>query len=218
VKKIIAVLLLALFLCGCSNADKASQPVSNSTSNEATTEIAKKTTPEKEKITPSFKTETYETSFVKFDYPAGWFELNSNGKGALFSVSNWPDPYSYDLNQIEEVRKYTEQPLILLSLHRLDIVMNTTAKDISEAKEKYIDFSEQSYEIEVLGEGLLNDNIGVMECKSYGGVRIYHEKVYIYIKDNKIYCLELTTDGDNWDNIKEIVQVLEQSLEFSPKN
>jgi hypothetical protein len=64
----------------------------------------------------------------------------------------------------------------------------------------------------------LANNIGVMECKSYGGVRIYHEKVYIYINDNKIYCLELLTVEDNWDNIKEIAQVLEQSLEFFPEN
>lgn len=226
-KKIIAVLLLALFLCGCSNAEKVSLPASNSQSteeqatNSQNTETAKKITPEKEIITPSFETKTYETSFIKFDYPASWFENQFNENYVLYCVSNYPDPTSYDLSdtkQLEKYNKLTEQPLISITIKRLDIEMKDSAKDIEDAKSKYIDYCNSIQQIEVLeNEKYLTNNIGVLEAKAYQGTSVFHCNNYIHVKGNQIYCVELTTDEDNWSNIKEIAQVLEQSLEFFPE-
>jgi hypothetical protein len=221
VKKTIAILLLILLMCGCSATEKVSQPASNSLSVEEkeTTQETKK--PTSEKITPSFDTKTYETSFIKFDYPASWFENQFNENYILYCVSNYPNPDFYDLSdpkQLEKHKKIIEQPLTSITIKRLDIEMKDSAKDVEDAKSKYIDYCNPIQQIEVLdNERYLTNNIGVLEAKAYQGTSVFHCNNYIHVKGTQIYCLELTTDEDNWDNIKEIVQVLEQSLEFFPE-
>jgi hypothetical protein len=119
---------------------------------------------------------------------------------------------------LEKHKKIIEQPLTSITIKRLDIEMKDSAKDVEDAKSKYIDYCNPIQQIEVLdNERYLTNNIGVLEAKAYQGTSVFHCNNYIHVKGTQIYCLELTTDEDNWDNIKEIVQVLEQSLEFFPE-
>ena len=59
----------------------------------------------KERIIPSFETETYETSFIKFDYPASWFEQSFDYNFVLFAKSNRPDIESEFRKDIREKNK-----------------------------------------------------------------------------------------------------------------
>lgn len=150
----------------------------------------------KERIIPSFETETYETSFIKFDYPASWFEQSFDYNFVLFAKSNRPDLDAFDLSdpqQPEEARKYSELSLILITAARLDIY-NRNAKNNNEAKAMYIDFSEQKMETEIYND------IGVMEVKllpSEITIIINKKQDTLYNMSNKItyntmdgyYCL-----------------------------
>ncbi|MDD4528133.1 MAG: hypothetical protein PHF25_08935 [Candidatus Margulisbacteria bacterium] len=61
---------------------------------------------------------------------------------------------------------------------------------------------------------IINGKIAVCDYVYWGSITLRFRNYFYTDGSGKIYTASIVAFSDNWDNIKEVVQVFEQSLKF----
>ena len=195
ISTLILILTISFLLSGCT-------PKEVNTINNAVKAKQENKIKDKKNIIPNFRVKEYSNPNISFLYPANFKEDASkylgNDNPVIFKVDNFADNEDITDNMIIIVGKLKD-PKIKIS------------EDI---RKQYID-SDKELDIKVIDDkSFLNNNIAIYECINYekGTSRI---KRYFYAVGNgKYYIISISTNKDNWDNIKPIIDVFEKSLKF----
>lgn len=192
---ILLLLCFILLLAGCSS--PATTQVDKS---EQTAKVEKQEVKAEPKvaITPSFETTEYNTPFIEFEYPATW-------------------------DDSDQVQKYGDKDTIKVIVGDINNATCITVKQIfdkninsaDKARTNFINICDSMQSIEYVDKtSFINGNIAILEGIVYGKSEIHAKEYFWNNSKGKTYQIEISTDNDNWDDIKEVIQVFEQSLKF----
>ncbi len=188
------LLLLTLLLPGCT--DNEIKTLTEPKQQDTVKQSEGVKTPE-QKIIPSFSIKTYSTPFIEFDYPADWDESDEG--------------YFYEKDTIKVIIGDMEKGTCITVKQKFDKSINSA----DQARTEFIELCDSMQNIEYIDkESFLNGNIAILEGIVYGRFEAHAKEYFWNNGDGKTYQIEISTNNDNWDNLREIIQVFEQSIKF----
>ena len=153
---------------------------------------------QEQKVIPSFSVATYNTPFIEFEYPKLWDDSDD--------VQNYGDKDTI------KVIVGDEENATCITVKQ---IFDKNIQSADQSRTQFIIMCDSMQSIEYLDKtSYLNKNIAILEGVVYGKSEIRAKEYFWNDGKGKTYQIEISSENDNWDNIKEVIQVFEQSLKF----
>jgi hypothetical protein len=152
----------------------------------------------KNKIVPSFEVKQYSTPFISFLFPCSWDDSEKvQGYG--------------DKDSIKVIVGDTKNATCITVKQKF----NKTITSAKQARTEFINICDSTQSIKYIDKtSIIKDNIAVLEGIVYGKSEIRAREYFWNNGKGKTYQIEISSDNNNWNNLKEVISVLEQSLKF----